>query len=224
MNVVVVVILGVVLVILFMVWRSHNSQPIPPLRKSSIAIIGNGPLSITCSDEIEDYGEVVYLNHCQHARTLGNVCEYLCLRQDGQAPKLASTQTPILEHLRGRISTQNIIIFGVSHASLLKSQVRNTFPRTGDIVFKHAWDPRYSPRLQNTTSKVNFADQVFTVPDTHPWGFTTGFLAICHFLEVYELVDLYGFTFEKPPREKIEGHPREFEKSIVNQARRCRIH
>lgn len=207
-----------------MVWRSLNSHPGRPLHKSSIAIIGNGPLSITCLDEMEDYGEVVYLNHCQHAITLGSSCDYLCLRQNGRSPNLAFTQTPILEHLRGRIFTQNIIIFGVSHASSLKSQVSNTFPRAGAVVFKHAWDPRYSPALQNTTNKVNFAGQVLAVPPTHPWGFTTGFLAICHFLEIYELVDLYGFTFEKPPREKIEGHPREFEKILVTQSRRCNLH
>ena len=224
MNVVILVILGVLLVISFIMWRSLNSHPCRPLHKSSIAIIGNGPLPMTCLDEIGDYGEVVYLNHCPHASTLGSSCEYLCLRQNGQSPHLAFTQTPILEHLRGRISTQNIIIFGVSHASLLKSQVSNTFPRTGAIVFKHTWDPRYSPRLQNTTNKVNFDEQVLTVPNTHPWGFTTGFLAICHFLQMYELVDLYGFTFEKPPGEKVEGHPRDFEKDLVIGSSRCKIH
>lgn len=218
----IILVLALLSIILTMLWHKCLVQVDKPFQKTSIAIVGNGPVPTKHLDEIKNSNQIVYFNHCEHFKTIGNSCDYLFLRQSANLSELCYYKTPILEQLDGQVSTQNIIVFGISNESILRHQVKKIFPHAS-VVFEHTWDPRYSPRLRNASNKIKFADKLLTVPDSHPWGFTTGFLGVSHLLEIYETVDIYGFTFEKPPRE-LQGHPRELERHIINSCPRCRVH
>lgn len=218
----IILVLALLSIILTMLWHKCLVQVDKPFQKTSIAIVGNGPVPTKYLDEIKNSDQIVYFNHCEHFKTIGNACDYLFLRQWGNLSKLAYIKTPILEQLHGQVSTQNIIVLGVSNESILRHQVKKVFPHAS-VVFEHTWDPRYSPRLRNASNKIKFADKLLTVPDFHPWGFTTGFLGISHLLQIYETVDIYGFTFEKPSAEA-QGHPRELERQIISSCPRCRVH
>ncbi len=211
----------ILLITLAVLWKDCGVPINKSLQQKSIAIIGNGPLSTKYLDNIKRCDQTVCFNHCRHANAIGNSCDYLCLRQWGDLPTLSYVKTPVLEQLQGHVAAQNIMVFGTSKEFILTGQVKKAFPRA-IVTFHRTWEAQYQ-NVRDPSDRVKFANELLTIPEHYPWGFTTGFLAICHFLEMYETVDIYGFTFEKPVAE-YPGHPREFERQMVSNCSRCRVH
>ncbi|MCF2857136.1 hypothetical protein L1286_06625 [Pseudoalteromonas sp. SMS1] len=184
------------------------------MKTQSVLVLGNGPINMDISSEVNHFDRVVRFNFCSgFPEHLGEKCTDLWLSSRGkQAKKLAENFPKFnMENLQSVVLTEPA-------PNPFKQYLFKTIKRKGKIDFSNdiinnIENKHIVSRLDKQYRRDHLIDLLkLGKPDHKPICPSSGLLAIAHFIERGHKVTIAGFGFQGWKR-----HPWRLEKKKVSQ-------
>ena len=202
----------IILLLWFLVYTSNKEN----FEETTIAIVGNGPLSNKDRKNINEF-DMVYRFNSLNSYTVGDKIDILCVRQCGKTDTVFGLDNKYT--IKNNVNVNNILVIGTRHniANKIKERNPNKNVEMLDIYEKYICDYESCNVHDN---KIIFDRKVYTY-DTL-CGPSSGFHLIMYVLNKYphNNIHIFGMNWN--------GihicHNGNLEKELINNCKRCIIH